>query len=275
MSAASESAPLRVGSVPYLVGRPLDLGLERERGIAYERRVPAELVRGLRAGELDVALVSSIELFREPGYRYLDGVGVCGAGVVGSVQVFLRQPVERITSLALDPASRAAAALVQVLLAERAPRVEFVVVAPGADPREAGTDAWLRIGDAALREHWREPELPVFNPSQEWARRTGLPFVFAVWIVRPDARIEPHLGAFARARARGRAATAELAREASVAWELPLAPCARYLGEECLYEPGPALHAALAEFQRAAARLGLARADLTPTAIPLPPWSAS
>lgn len=273
MSTATPSAPLRVGSVPYLVGRPLDLGLERERGIAYERRVPAELVRGLRAGELDVALVSSIELFREPGYRYLAGVGVCGAGFVGSVQVFLRRPLEQVTSLALDPASRAAQALVQVLLAGRA--IEFVEVAPGADPREAGTDAWLRIGDAALREHWGEPELPVFNPSQEWARRTGLPFAFAVWIVRPGTAIEPHLGAFARARERGRASTAELAREASVAWELPLAPCARYLGEECLYEPGPALHAALAEFQRSAARLGLARADLEPRAIALPTWSAS
>lgn len=275
MSAVPPSAPLRVGSVPYLVGRPLDLGLESENGIAYERRVPAELVRGLREGELDVALVSSIELFRAPGYRYLDGVGVCGAGFVGSVQVFLRRPVAEIATLALDPASRAAATLVRVLFAERTPPVEFLEVAPGADPREAGTDAWLRIGDAALREHWGEPALPVFNPSQEWARRTGLPFVFAVWIVRPGAAIEAHLPAFARARARGLAATSELAREASVAWELPFASCARYLAEECLYEPGPALHAALAEFQRAAARAGLCRADLTPTALALPAWSAS
>ena len=90
MTAASERRDLRVGSVPYLVGRPLDLGLEREPGIRYERRVPAELVEGLRRGELDAALVSSIELFRAPGYRYLAPFAVSGAGPVGSVQVFLR-----------------------------------------------------------------------------------------------------------------------------------------------------------------------------------------
>ncbi|MFT5150919.1 MAG: hypothetical protein ACI841_000903, partial [Planctomycetota bacterium] len=42
------SAKLRVGSVPYLVGRPLDLGLEREPGIEFMRAVPARLVDGLR-----------------------------------------------------------------------------------------------------------------------------------------------------------------------------------------------------------------------------------
>ena len=71
---------LRVGTVPYLVGRPLDEALEDEPGIDVVRAVPAELVRGLRDGSLDVALVSSIELFRRPGYRYLDGLAVSGEG---------------------------------------------------------------------------------------------------------------------------------------------------------------------------------------------------
>ncbi|MBK7874679.1 MAG: menaquinone biosynthesis protein [Planctomycetes bacterium] len=260
--------PLRVGSVPYLVGRPLDLGLEDEDGVHYERRVPAELVQGLRAGELDVALVSSIELFRAPGYRYLAPFAVSGDGPVGSVQVFLRKPIEAVRTLALDPASRAAATLVRVLLANHAP--EYIEVPPGADPRETPCDAWLRIGDAALREHL-EPDAPhVFNPSAEWTRRTGLPFVFAAWIVREGVPIEDHLAAFARARARGRAAIADLAVEASTAWRVPRAACEHYLAHECQYEPGERLRPALLAFRDAAARLGLCRPDLAPTAVELP-----
>lgn len=256
--------PLRVGSVPYLVGRPLDHGLEQEPGFECSRRVPAELVEGLRLRTLDVALVSSIELFRRPGYRYLPGLAIAGRGHVGSVQLCLRRPIEEVRTIALDPASRAAAALVQVLLAGRG--VRFEECAPGGDPRAADADAWLRIGDAALRETLAADRPPVFNPSREWCLRTGLPFVFAAWIVRPGVELSPEaLAVFARAAARGQARLAELARSAAAEWGLPEADCLRYLREECVYELEPGeMQRALLAFRDAAAPLGLARAEFAP-----------
>jgi chorismate dehydratase len=248
------------------VGRPLDLGLEREPGIELSKHVPAELVARLRSGELDVALVSSIELFQRPGYRYVDGLAVAGAGAVASVQVFLRRPIAECATIALDPASRAAATLVKVLCARR--DVRFVETAAGTDPRSMSTDAWLRIGDAALREHYGEPDLPVFNPSREWAARTSLPFVFACWIVRAGAELEPaHVEAFHRARRRGAAAREALADEAAAAWQLPREACRRYLVDECLYEPGPAMRRALLRFRDEAAALGLGDGALDPQPI--------
>ena len=262
---------LRVGSVPYLVGRPLDSGLDREPGISVARLVPAELVRALRAGELDVALVSSIELFRKPGYRYLDGLAVSGEGSVASVQVFLRKPIADVRSVALDPSSEAAATLVRVLLAEGGVEREFVEVAPGLDPSAASADAWLEIGDPALRRYLSPGAPPVFNPSQEWAARTGLPFAFAVWIVRPGVALrQGQIEAFARARGRGAARIGALAAEASRAWKLPLDACTRYLAEECRYDPGPRLEPALLAYRDAAAALGLCRGDLAPEAIAVP-----
>jgi chorismate dehydratase len=230
-----------------------------------ERRPPAELVRGLRAGELDVALVSSIELFRQPGYRWIDGLAVAGDGFVGSVQVFLRRPLEAARTLALDPASRAAEALVRVLLSGR--ELAFVEVGDGADPREAGCDAWLRIGDAALREHLEPGSRPVFNPSEAWRARTGLPFVFALWVARAGIDLAPWAPAFARSRARGAARVAELAREAADAWNVPLAATRAYLEDECLFEPGARLGPALRAFRDAAARLGLAPGDREPRGV--------
>jgi chorismate dehydratase len=266
---------LRVGSVPYLVGRPLDFGLAAEPGIEYVQRVPAELVELLRGGELDVALVSSIELFRAPGYRYLSDLAVAGAGFVASVQVFLRRAIEDVETIALDPASRAAATLVQVLLADRAvvlrtggkaPR--FLDVAAGADPRDSNADAWLAIGDRALRAYLAPDAPPVFNPSREWFASTGLPFLFAVWIVRPGVALGPgEIAAFARARERGRAHVAELAAEAARTWSLPIAACRKYLGEECRYDPGTEMQRALFLFRDRAAAIGLCRADLSPSAI--------
>jgi len=264
---------LRVGSVPYLVGRPLDCGIADEPGIAYEQRVPAELVSRLRAGELDVALVSSIELFRAPGYRYLADLAVAGAGFVASVQVFLRRPIDEVRTLALDPASRTAATLVRVLLADRATRANgattrFIEVPEGGDPRTVDADAWLAIGDRALREYLAPDAPPVFNPSQEWCTRTGLPFLFAVWIVRPGVALDARrLAAFTRARERGRERVRELADEASRKWSLPLAACRKYLVDECRYDPGADMERSLLAFRDRAAALGLCRSDLHPAAI--------
>lgn len=268
------SKNLRVGSVPYLVGRPVDCGLEAEAGIDYRRAVPAELVRGLRAGELDVALVSSIELFRQPGYAYLDGLAIAGRGRVSSVQVFLNRPLEAVRTLAFDPASRTSAALVDALLAGKG--LETRELQPGQDPRAAGCDAWLRIGDAALLESAEQPALPRYNPSQAWCESTGLPFVFAAWIVHPQAQLSPaHLEAFARARRHGAGAAGGLARAKARELGLDEDFVVHYLMRECCFElESSELRSSLLAFRdRVAGRAG-ADPGLDPRAIPLPEFRA-
>lgn len=262
---------LRVGSVPYLVGRPLDSGMEEEPSIEFRREVPAALVEGLRTGRLDVALVSSIELFRRPGYGYLEELAVAGRGHVSSVQVFLRRAVEQVRRIALDPSSRTAAALTRSLWprAGTDPGPEFTAVAPGKDPRDEDADAWLRIGDRALQETLEEPPWPVFNPSGVFAERTGLPFMFALWIVRPGVDVRPFVEVFTRARERGRREARAWVRRESEALELPVPFLERYLDEECFFEPGDALAPSLHAFRDLASARDLARGNLEPRPIPL------
>ncbi|MSR62910.1 MAG: hypothetical protein EXS08_10750 [Planctomycetes bacterium] len=261
------STKLRVASVPYLVGRPVDEGLAAEAGIEFTRAVPARLARGLRDGSLDVALVSSIELFRLPGASYLDGPCIAGESRVSSVQVFLRKSVLEVKSLALDPASRTSVVLSQIVWPGKRPAL--VEVPEGTDPRSVAADAWLRIGDAALREHLEPGSPPVFNPSEAWRERTGLPFVFALWVARPGVELEPWAAAFARSRALGRARMDALAREAAELWRVAPETTRHYLFTECLYEPGARLRPALLAFRDAAAELGLAPASVAPRGVPV------
>lgn len=267
MPASMHPPPLRVGSVPYLVGRPLDSGLEREPGIEYSRAVPAELVRALRNKELDVALVSSIELFRQPGYRHLDRLAIAGRGRVSSVQVFLKRPIEAVRTLAFDPASRTSAALVDALLADR--KLETREVALGEDPRALSCDAWLRIGDAALLESEEQPRLERYNPSEAYCRATGLPFVFAAWIVRAGVELSAeHLAAFARARRRGSELAPALAREKAAELGLSEDFVRAYLLEECCFELETAeLERSLRTFRDLVAARQGADASLAPRAI--------
>jgi chorismate dehydratase len=47
-------------------------------------------------------------------------------------------------------------------------------------------DACLLIGDDALRESLRWPALHIYDIGDLWYRHTGLPAVFALWIVRKE-----------------------------------------------------------------------------------------
>ena len=263
---------LRVGTVPYLVARPLDCGLESEPGIELTRNVPAELVRSLRDGALDVALVSSIELFRRPGYSYLPDLAVAANGYISSVLMFHERPIEELRSVALDPASRAARALLQIVLAERGASPEWVDVEAGDDPRHAGCDAWLRIGDPALRE-CVDPTTPAaFSPSQAWKEITHTAFPFAVWIVREGVDVSAHLDAFWRSRERGVEALKSLVEMGAETWDLDPAFVHRYLVEESLYSLGDRLPETLRELRDRGARLDLCEGTLDPRPVePLRP----
>lgn len=268
------ASKLRVGAVPYLVARPIAYGLEDDPQIEYSRDVPARLIERLRRGALDVALVSSIELFRRPGYSYLAGPVVAGRGYVASVQVFLRRPVGELGTVLLDPSSRAAQALTAITLSTREPGARLEEANDGLDVRDAAAarDAggWLRIGDRALVEALSDGAPPLFNPSEAWTHDTGLPFVFAAWVVRPGLELEARqLEPFRRARERGAAELERLASEASTAWALPLAACRKYLLEECWYEPGEQLDTALLAFRDRASSLGLCDGALSPRGVAL------
>lgn len=263
---------LRAAAPHYTVARPLVEGLDREPEMEFTTGTPAACIAGLRDGSVDVALVSTIELFRLPGYRYLAGPAVTGKGFVASVQVFLRKPLEDVRTVALDPASRAARALTRVVLPSRLSDVPtFLDLQVDEDPEQAEADAWLRIGDPALRTYLSPDAPPVFNPSEAWASDTGLPFVFAVWIVRPGVELsDAHLEAFANAAARGTDRIDALAEEASREWNLPLEGCRRYLAEECVYDVGEDLEPAMIAFRDAAAPLALCLPDARPEAIAVP-----
>ena len=182
---------LRIGGVPYGVGDPLLVGLEREQGVTFVRRPPRLLVEDLRAGRLDAGLVSSIEAFRRPGYRIAPRLGICCDGPVRSVRLFVRPEAgsERpIRSVGLDDGSESSVALTKILLQQGrfgsvAPTIEYTRVTPTRTPDDLGEDMILLIGDVGLTA--ASSTRRVHDLGAVWKADTGLPFVFAVWLIRP------------------------------------------------------------------------------------------
>lgn len=191
---------LRVGGVPYGVGAPLVRGLDLEADLELVREPPSKLARDLREGVLDAALVSSIEAFRRPGYRLVEGLGIASDGPVRSVRAFLRAGCELrdVRRVGADSGSESSVALLQILLA-RAGAFDYELerVEPDLEPDRLPHDLVLLIGDHGLRA---EPgDRRVIDLGEAWRSWTGLPFVYAVWLLSPSAPVEPLLESLHRA----------------------------------------------------------------------------
>ena len=177
----------KIGAVSYLNTLPLVQGMDAAAEVAsLEFDLPSRLADRLSLGQIDVALIPSIEVFQNPAYTIVSNACIACRGPVWSVKLMSRVPVERIKSLALDEGSRTSVALVRLLLDRQCSiRPELMTLPIESRWQAAPTDAVLIIGDRAMNPD-ADRDFPVeIDLGQWWYEETGLPFVFAMWTARP------------------------------------------------------------------------------------------
>lgn len=271
----------RLGLVQFLNARPLDQGF-RERAAAGEdielsEDTPAELFRRLQAGELDAALISSVECLRNAErLGFCEAVGVAARWQVRSI-LYIRplaseergspdDPAERPATLKddgpaargtpveciyADSASRSSIALLECLYARERGALPQVETLPAAEiPRRCLDEAragrsvgGLLIGDNALdfSQGEQRDRFAAHDLASWWREREELPFVFALWAY-PRKRPLPD-AFFLESLERGLAQLADIAGESSY-------PGAQeYLGELLHYRLDAADRAGLARFR--------------------------
>ena len=173
---------LRIGCVKYLNARPLICGWLGE--VEFDH--PSVLCQRLARRELDVALVSSFEFLRNPIYQIVDDVAIASAGKVYSVFVAWVGEA-RPSKIEVDPASTTGVALLQYLMAARGEKLSAV------DPPEERLSPLqtkrgrLLIGDQAIRFRQKFGDAyKYWDLGEEWQKNFDLPFVYALWLIRPE-----------------------------------------------------------------------------------------
>jgi chorismate dehydratase len=146
-------------------------------------------------GDLDLSAVSSIEYARNPDrYYIIPDLSISCRGAVKSVLLLSRVPMEHLSNqqILLSAQSHTSVALLRILLASRL-GIDGRFIPGNCTEALAGENpptAFLAIGDEALRlrDH---PLYPYrWDLGQEWLDWTGLPFVFALWVVRREAAMQ-------------------------------------------------------------------------------------
>jgi chorismate dehydratase len=229
---------LRVGCLPYLNAKPLihDFAAVWPEASLY-LAVPRDLAHMLDEGQLDIALVSTVHQLHH-GYRGVQNIGLVSDGPVRSVLLHSRVPLEEVEKVALLQDSLTSCALTKVILEEfygRRPQYRAYHL-----PVEQGLflgEAALTIGDPAY--FVRPPARYLFDLGEEWRKATGLPFVYARWLVAEHVDLEVATSLFAEMKRRGCAEIDPIVADSPQTADLGAEFVRDYLTKCIRYDVGP------------------------------------
>ena len=107
----------RIGTVEYLNTAPLVVGLEQTDAVTLVPAVPSRIIDLLLADEVDLGLVSMIDIVRAPEPLVVLPAGMIGCdGPTMTVRIFSSVPLPEISILHADTDSHTSVALARVLL---------------------------------------------------------------------------------------------------------------------------------------------------------------
>jgi len=181
---------LVIGEIPYLDCYPYFEPLRKsyhQEFFQYFTGHPTELNSALKRGQIDVSISSSIEYCQSfESYVLLPDMCIGSSGPVGSVLLFSDLPLEDLDemTISLPPSSASSVNLIKILLGK------YFQFNNQFKTSWSEAEAHLLIGDSALREKTLERYPHIYDLGELWKEQTGLPMVFAVWIVRRDSSVE-------------------------------------------------------------------------------------
>jgi chorismate dehydratase len=207
--------PLRVSTISFLNPAPLLYNFEHEPTATALRKhydvhytTPATCAAELHSGAADLGLIPIASL--TPSLAIVPGCTIASLDEVRSILLLVKNParlpipeaLKQVRTLAADTASRSSVAYARILF-EHFHQTHPTFIDLPADPATmlSAADAALIIGDPALLARERRtgiearrsaldaahPNLLWLDLAHLWRELTGLPWVAAVWAVRPES----------------------------------------------------------------------------------------
>ncbi|MBI5099044.1 MAG: menaquinone biosynthesis protein [Nitrospirae bacterium] len=203
---------LKIGRIPYANLFPIFYYLETECNHSeykFVKGVPAKLNKMLREGKLDISPSSSIEYLRNKNkYQILPWFSISSFGPIKSILLFSKRPIHELggKTIAVSSESETSTALLKIILKEfLSLKCKFKTINQRSVRNILSSfPAVLHIGDTAMREakklesgvrndtqnsklKTQNSKLYIYDLGELWFKYTGLPFVFALWIVSKKA----------------------------------------------------------------------------------------
>lgn len=184
---------LKVGHIAYANCAPFFHYL-KEVGFCghIQAGVPSVLNAKLAQGKIDLSPSSTFEYGRNwRNYGLLPDLSISSCGPVQSVLLFASRPLENLAAVpvALTGESATSINLLRLLCLEfyGFPLCEMTCNEQPVEEIISAGGCGLLIGDRALKASMQIDAPYVYDLGELWWQHTGLPFVFAMWIIHRDA----------------------------------------------------------------------------------------
>jgi chorismate dehydratase len=152
--------------------------------------MPATLNRKLRAGDIDMAAISSYAYgVSSESYYVLPNLSVSSFGRVQSILLFLKSPLEKVLhgTIALTITSATSVNLLKIIMEKfYGGKPTYVEAEPSLEDMLEHADAALLIGDHAIRASWLNHGYRVLDLGDVWNIWTGQWMTYALWAVRKE-----------------------------------------------------------------------------------------
>jgi len=182
------TTPLRVGQIPFINCILFFTGLEKEPGVTLAPLVPRALSAAAASDAVDAGPVPLVDTWEiEERYQPLGSFCIATTERARSVFLFSKRPFDELdgAEIGITEQTSTSVRLLKVLLSN----VWSARPARFSSINRAANDAFLLIGDDALRMRAGVPEFPhMADLGAVWTEWTSLPFVFARWVARRDLR---------------------------------------------------------------------------------------
>lgn len=199
---------MRLAAISFLNPAPLLYNFEHEPAASQLKRhyelnytLPSACAQQLHEGTADLGLIPIASL--TPELAIVPGCVIASLHEVRSILLLIKNPgnlstaeaLKTVRTIAADTASRSSTAYAHILF-EHFHHTHPTFVEHAANPLAmlANNDAALLIGDPALLAREAHAAIDATHPNllwldlaTLWRERTGLPWVAAVWAVRPES----------------------------------------------------------------------------------------
>lgn len=183
---------LKLGQINFINCLPLN-GISNDTWeISLTEASPSQLNQMLRAGDLDLAPISSFEyLLNQDKYELIEGLSISSKKQADSVLLFVQGKLEESKTIYVTDKSASSVNLLKIILVKKynldLKEIEFI---PFNQDRE-DMNIKLLIGDEALLKSPKGPrdDVSVIDLGTEWFELTGLPMVFGLWVMNKSSEL--------------------------------------------------------------------------------------
>ena len=192
----ANTRPMRLGRISYTNAWPVFHHFDPAR-LAFPTEVhsdmPSTLNRKLRAGDIDLAAISSYAYgISSDSYYLLPNLSVSSFGRVQSILLFLKSPLEKVLhgTIALTTTSATSVNLLKIIMEKfYGGKPIYEDAEPSLEQMLENADAALLIGDHAIRASWTNHGYRVLDLGEVWNIWTGQWMTYALWAVRKETAL--------------------------------------------------------------------------------------